>query len=180
MPCLPGHFSQFPPNHCSLLLSPLPAVSISLSQLAIAPRHSPLTSHRGCSTLLHLRSPASTLLIACLCSPLTSRHYHDSLSDKKLGKFLFTVHAKRKVDPKKIAGFLGLSSVGNFRFASAETLQELLGVAQASRLLCRTRLSLESSFFPVPVFVNAIARSALGSVCTAYCGCHCGCSSTVV
>ena len=57
-------------------------------------------------------------------------------SDKKLGKFLFTVHAKRKVDPKKISGFLGLSSVGNFRFATAEVLQELLGVQQVRPQAC--------------------------------------------
>lgn len=40
--------------------------------------------------------------------------------------------AARQVDPKKISGFLGLSSVGNFRFASAEKMTELLGVQQGS------------------------------------------------
>lgn len=53
-------------------------------------------------------------------------------SDKKLGNILFTVTATRKVDPKKISGFLGLSSVGNFRFASAEKMTEMLGVQQGS------------------------------------------------
>jgi len=53
-------------------------------------------------------------------------------SDKKLGNFLFTVTAARKVDPKKISTFLGLSSQGNFRFASADKLMEMLGVQQGS------------------------------------------------
>ena len=45
----------------------------------------------------------------------------------------FDALASRQVDPKKISGFVGLSSQGNFRFASAEKLMEMLGVVQARR-----------------------------------------------
>ena len=52
--------------------------------------------------------------------------------DKKLGMFLLTVTAERKVDPKKLSGLLGLSSQGNFRFADEKTLTENLAVKQGS------------------------------------------------